>query len=259
MDLGLKGKRAIVCAASKGLGKACAMALAHEGVHVTINARTAETLGATGQEIAKETGVEVGVVPGDVATEEGRAALLRAEPNPDILINNAGGPPPGDFRDWERDQWIAALDANMLAPSALIKAVGDGMIDRGFGRVVNITSAAVLWPGQRFISAIGARTGLTGFCAGLSRQVAKGGVTINNLAPGPFETDRLYATLAGAAKAAGTDVDTVATQRRSSNPTRRFGDPAEFGAACAFLCSQHAGFIVGQTIVMDGGAFTGTL
>ncbi|MEM6491203.1 MAG: SDR family oxidoreductase [Pseudomonadota bacterium] len=259
MDLGLKGKRAIVCAASKGLGKACAMALAREGVAVTINARGAEALGTTGQEIARETGVEVAVVACDVATEEGRAALLRAEPNPDILVNNAGGPPPGNFRDWERDDWIKALDANMLAPIALIKAVVDGMIDRGFGRIVNITSAAVKSPIEALGLSNGARTGLTGFCAGLSRQVAPGGVTINNLAPGPFETDRLQATLAGAAKAAGTDVATIAERRRAGNPTRRFGDPAEFGAACAFLCSQHAGFIVGQTIVMDGGAFTGTL
>ena len=259
MDLGLEGKRAIVCAASKGLGEACALALAQEGVTLTINARGADALQATAEEISKATGVAVTAVAGDVSTDEGRAALLAAEPSADILVNNAGGPPPGDFRDWAREDWIAAMDANMFAPIAMTKAVIDGMIEKRFGRIVNITSAAVKAPIEALGLSNGARAGLTGFMAGLARQVAQHNVTINNMLPGPFETDRLQANLQAAAKRASSDLDSVRNARMGGNPSRRFGDPAEFGQACAFLCSAQAGYIVGQNLVLDGGAFPGTL
>ncbi|WP_207458817.1 SDR family oxidoreductase [Azospirillum sp. SYSU D00513] len=259
MDLGIAGRRAIVCAASKGLGKACAMALAREGVAVTITARTADLLEATAEEIRKATGATVTTAVGDIATEEGRAAALAACPEPDILVNNAGGPPPGDFRDWDRDEWIRALDANMLAPIFLIKATVDGMIDRKFGRIVNITSGSVKSPIPHLGLSNGARTGLTGFIAGLSRQTVRHNVTINNLLPGPFETDRLRGTMVGSAKAAGRSIDEEMDLRRKQNPAGRFGDPAEFGAACAFLCSAHAGFMTGQNMLLDGGSFSGTL
>ncbi|PWC82396.1 3-oxoacyl-ACP reductase [Azospirillum sp. TSH100] len=259
MDLGIAGRRAIVCAASKGLGRACAFALAREGVHVTLTARSAEALEATAEEIRKATGVTVTTAPGDISTEEGRAAALAACPEPDILINNAGGPPPGDFHDWDREDWIRALDANMLTPIFLIKATVDGMMSRGFGRVVNITSAAVKAPIPILGLSNGARTGLTGFVAGLSRQTVKHNVTINNLLPGPFETDRLRKTMEGGAKAAGRSIDEEMELRRKTNPSGRFGDPEEFGAACAFLCAARSGFMTGQNILLDGGAFPGTL
>ncbi len=259
MDLGIAGRRAIVCAASKGLGRACAFALAREGVHVTLTARNAEALEATAEEIRKATGVTVTTAPGDIAPEEGRAAALAACPEPDILDNNAGGPPPGDFHDWDRDDWIRALDANMLAPIFLIKATVDGMIARRFGRIVNITSAAVKAPIPILGLSNGARTGLTGFVAGLSRQTVKHNVTINNLLPGPFETDRLRKTMEGGAKAAGRSIDEEMDLRRKTNPSGRFGDPEEFGAACAFLCAAQSGFMTGQNILLDGGAFPGTM
>jgi len=259
MDLGIAGRRAIVCAASKGLGRACAFALAREGVHVTLTARNAEALEATAEEIRKATGVAVTIAPGDIATEEGRAAALAACPEPDILVNNAGGPPPGDFHDWDRDDWIRALDANMLAPIFLIKATVDGMMSRRFGRIVNITSAAVKAPIPILGLSNGARTGLTGFVAGLSRQTVKHNVTINNLLPGPFETDRLRKTMEGGAKAAGRSIDEEMDLRRKTNPSGRFGDPEEFGAACAFLCAAQSGFMTGQNILLDGGAFPGTM
>jgi 3-oxoacyl-[acyl-carrier protein] reductase len=259
MDLGIAGRRALVCAASKGLGKACALALAREGAHVTLTARSAETLEATAAEIRAATGVTVTIAVGDIATEEGRAAALKACPDPDILINNAGGPPPGDFHDWEREDWIRALDANMLAPIFLIKATVDGMIGRRFGRIVNITSAAVKAPIPILGLSNGARAGLTGFVAGLSRQTVRHNVTINNLLPGPFETDRLRKTMEGGAKAAGRSIDEEMAARRLTNPSGRFGDPEEFGAACAFLCSAHAGYMTGQNILLDGGAYAGTL
>ena len=259
MDLGIAGRRAIVCAASKGLGRACAFALAREGVHVTLTARNAEALEATAEEIRKATGVTVTTAPGDIATEEGRAAALAACPEPDILVNNAGGPPPGDFHDWDRNDWIRALDANMLAPIFLIKATVDGMIARRFGRIVNITSAAVKAPIPILGLSNGARTGLTGFVAGLSRQTVKHNVTINNLLPGPFETDRLRKTMEGGAKAAGRSIDEEMDLRRKTNPSGRFGDPEEFGAACAFLCAAQSGFMTGQNILLDGGAFPGTM
>ncbi len=259
MDVGLRGKTALVCAASKGLGKACAMALAMEGVDVTITARGAAALEATAAEIRAATGVKVTVVAGDITTEAGRAAALAACPNPDILVNNAGGPPPGDFRDWDRDQWIAAVDANMLTPIFLIKAVVDGMIGRGFGRIINITSGSVKSPIATLGMSNGARAGLTGFVAGLSRQVARHNVTINNLLPGPFLTDRLRSNAKAAAEAAGKDVDAVLMERAKASPAGRVGDPAEFGAACVFLCSAQAGFIVGQNLLLDGGAFNSTM
>ncbi|KAA0593564.1 3-oxoacyl-[acyl-carrier protein] reductase [Azospirillum lipoferum] len=259
MDLGIAGRRAIVCAASKGLGRACAFALASEGVHVTLTARNAEALEATAEEIRKATGVTVTIAPGDISTEEGRAAALAACPEPDILINNAGGPPPGDFHDWDREDWIRALDANMLAPIFLIKATVDGMMSRRFGRIVNITSAAVKAPIPILGLSNGARTGLTGFVAGLSRQTVKHNVTINNLLPGPFETDRLRKTMEGGAKAAGRSIDEEMELRRKTNPSGRFGDPEEFGATCAFLCAARSGFMTGQNILLDGGAFPGTM
>lgn len=259
MDLGIAGRRALVCAASKGLGKACALALAREGVHVTLTARSAEILEATAAEIRAATGVTVTTAVGDIATEEGRAAALAACPDPDILINNAGGPPPGDFHDWEREDWIRALDANMLAPIFLIKATVDGMIGRRFGRIVNITSAAVKAPIPILGLSNGARAGLTGFVAGLSRQTVRHNVTINNLLPGPFETDRLRKTMEGGAKAAGRSIDEEMAARRLTNPAGRFGHPEEFGAACTFLYSAQAGYMTGQNVLLDGGAFAGTL
>ncbi|MCA8908404.1 MAG: SDR family oxidoreductase [Rhodospirillaceae bacterium] len=259
MDLGLAGKRAIVCAASKGLGRACAFALAREGVDVVITARTPGPLEATAAEIRAESGVDVRVVPGDITTEQGRADALAACPEPDILINNAGGPPQGDFRDWDREAWIAAVDANMIAPILMIRAIVDGMIGRRFGRIVNITSGSVRSPIPTLGLSNGARAGLTGFIAGLSRETVRHGVTINNLLPGPFETERLRSTFVAAAKKAGTDPETEAERRRQTNPAGRFGQPPEFGAMCAFLCSVHAGYITGQNVLLDGGAYRGTM
>ena len=259
MDLGLNGKRAIVCAASKGLGRGCAFSLAREGVSVTINARTAETLEATAAEMRAATGAEVTAVAGDITTPEGRAAVLAACPEPDILVNNAGGPPPGDFRDWDRDDWIAALDANMLTAIFLIKATVDGMIAREFGRVVNITSSAVKAPIDILGLSNGARAGLTGFIAGIARKTVRHNVTINNLLPGPFDTDRLRSNMEVSAENAGRPFDEVFAERARSNPAGRFGDAAEFGDACAYLCSAQAGFITGQNLLLDGGSFPGTL
>jgi 3-oxoacyl-[acyl-carrier protein] reductase len=259
MDTGLRGKRAIVCAASKGLGRACAVSLAREGVELVITARTKETLEATAAGIRAETGVAVTAVAGDITTEEGRRAALAACPDPDILVNNAGGPPPGDFRDWTREDWIRALDANMLTAIFLIKSVVDGMIARKFGRIVNITSASVKSPIPTLGMSNGARAGLTGFVAGLSRQVAKHNVTINNLLPGPFLTDRQTNLLKAAAEKTGKPYDQLLAETGERNPTGRVGDPAEFGDACAFLCSTRAGFIVGQNLVLDGGAFNSSM
>ena len=258
MDTGLKGKRALVCAASKGLGRACATALAREGVAVTITARTKEPLEQTADEIRRETGAEVSTVAGDITTEAGRADALRACPDPDILVNNAGGPPPGDFREWDRDTWIRALDANMLTPIFLIRSVVDGMIARRFGRIVNITSGSVKSPIPNLGMSNGARAGLTGFVAGLARQVAQHNVTINNLLPGPFGTDRLKVTVAAAAKAAGRTAEEELAERAKTWPARRAGDPAEFGDACVFLCAASSGFIVGQNLLLDGGMYNST-
>jgi 3-oxoacyl-[acyl-carrier protein] reductase len=258
MDLGIKGRTALVCAASKGLGKGCAAALAREGVNVVITARGKEALEATAEEIRKATGVRVIAVAGDITTPEGRAAALAACQQPDILVNNAGGPPPGDFRNWTRDDWIKALEANMLTPIELIKATIDGMISRKFGRIVNITSGAVKMPIPELGMSNGARTGLTGFVAGLSRAAAQHNVTINNLLPGPFDTDRLRSNFAFNAKKAGKTPEELAKSRMEANPAKRFGTVREFGDACAFLCSAHAGYIVGQNLLLDGGAFPGT-
>ena len=258
MDLGLKGKTALVCAASKGLGKGCAMALAAEGVSLTITARGKEALEATAEEIRKAYGVKVIAVAGDITTPEGRAAALAPNPAPDILVNNAGGPPPGDFRDWDRDTWIKALDANMLTPIDLIKSTVDSMIAKKFGRIVNITSGAVKAPIPELGLSNGARSGLTGFVAGLSRAVVKNNVTINGLLPGPFETDRLRSNFAFIAQKQGTTVEALRAARAASNPSGRFGTIEEFGAACAFLCGVHGGYITGQNLLIDGGAYPGT-
>jgi 3-oxoacyl-[acyl-carrier protein] reductase len=258
MDYGIRGKRAIVCAASKGLGKGCAMALAREGVDLVITARTADVLERTAREIRDATGIKVTAVPGDITTEAGRAAALAACPDPDILINNAGGPPPGDFREWDREAWIKALDANMLTPIALIKATVDGMIARKFGRIVNITSGSVRSPIPTLGLSNGARAGLTGFVAGVARQVAKHNVTINNLLPGPFDTDRLRSNVASHAKQSGKSFEEIAAERQRSVPAGRFGTAEEFGDACAFLCAASAGFIVGQNLLLDGGLFNST-
>ena len=259
MDMGIKGKTALVCAASKGLGKGCAMALAREGVSLVITARGKDALEATAEEIRKATGVKVTAVAGDITSPEGRAAALKACPSPDILVNNAGGPPPGDFRAWGRDEWIKALDANMLTPIELIKATVDGMIARKFGRIVNITSGAVKNPIPELGLSNGARTGLTGFVAGLARQTVAHNVTINGLLPGPFDTDRLRSNLKFNAEKLGKTEAELEKIRTQANPAKRFGTIEEFGAACAFLCSVHAGFITGQNLLMDGGHFPGTL
>ena len=259
MDLGINGKWALVCAASKGLGKGCASALVREGVNVVITARGAEVLEATAAELSALQGGEVRVVVGDITTADGRAAALAACPQVDILINNAGGPPPGDFRDWDREAWIKALDANMLTPIELMQATVDAMAARGYGRVVNITSGAVKAPINVLGLSNGARSGLTGFVAGLARSnIAARGVTINGLLPGAFDTDRLRSTLRAGATKAGQDPEAAWKAREQTIPARRFGSADEFGAVCAFICSVHAGYLTGQNILLDGGAYPGT-
>jgi 3-oxoacyl-[acyl-carrier protein] reductase len=243
MDLGLKGKTALVCASSKGLGKACAMALAAEGVNVTITGRDAATLAATAAEIrAMAPAVRITEVTGDLSTPAGRATVLAACPTPDILVTNNGGPPPGDFRNWSREDWIAALDMNMLSPIEMIRATIDSMIEHRWGRIVNITSSAVKNPLEMLGLSNGARAGLTGFVGGLARTVAPHGVTINNLLPGPHRTDRL--------------VNVMAKMPAGARPTR-IGEPKDFGGTCAFLCSTHTNFITGQNWLIDGGSFPG--
>lgn len=259
MDLGIKGKHAIVCAASKGLGKGCAIALAKEGVNLTITARTAETLEKTAAELRQLGAASVTAVAGDITTPEGRAKVLAACPNPDILINNAGGPPVGDFRTFTREDWIKAIDANMLTPIEMMKATIDGMIARKFGRIVNITSAAVKSPVDVLALSNGARTGLTGFVAGLSRAVAKHNVTINNVLPGLFATDTMVSRISNGAKLLGKTYEELEAERMKPIAAGRFGDPVEFGMAAAFLCGANAGYIVGQNLLIDGGAFTGTM
>ncbi|ALV08058.1 SDR family oxidoreductase [Roseateles depolymerans] len=261
MDLGLSGRWALVCAASKGLGAGCAEALVAEGVHVVITARGEEALQAQASRLrGLNPQVQVVAVVGDITTEAGRASALAACPQVDILVNNAGGPPPGDFRQWGREQWLAALDANMLTPIELIKATVDGMAERGFGRIVNITSGAVKAPIDVLGLSNGARSGLTGFVAGLARQpqLASRNVTLNNLLPGAFDTERLQKTLAAGAEKSGRPLDQVRDQRAAGIPARRFGSAAEFGALCAMLCSAHAGYLTGQNILLDGGAYPGT-
>jgi 3-oxoacyl-[acyl-carrier protein] reductase len=258
MDLGIRGKTALVCAASKGLGKGCALALARDGVNLVITARGKDALEATAEEIRKATGAKVSAVAGDITTAEGRAAALKAAGTVDILVNNAGGPPPGDFRDWSREDWIKALDANMLTPIELIKAVVDGMIERRFGRIVNITSGAVKSPLAILGLSNGARAGLTGFVAGLARQVVEHNVTINNLLPGVFDTDRLTQNLKDNARFQGVSYEELAKARADANPAGRFGTIEEFGDCCAYLCSAQAGYITGQNFLLDGGAYPGT-
>jgi len=263
MDLGLKGKWALVGGASKGLGLGCATALAQAGVNVVMVSRGAEALEASAAKL-RLLGVTVLTVAQDITTEAGRAAIWSISGGPgknyDIVVTNAGGPPPGDFREWDRDAWIKAVDANMLTPIELIKATVDGMASRGFGRIVNITSSAVKAPIDILGLSNGARSGLTGFVAGLSRTTALAGnnVTINNLLPGAFDTDRLKTTLAGAAAKTGQSIEALAEARKKLAPAQRFGHPDEFGQTCAFLCSQHAGFITGQNILIDGGAYPGS-
>lgn len=258
MDLAISGRSALVCASSKGLGRACALSLAREGVAVTMVARGIEALEASAQAIRIETGATITTVAADITTPEGRAAVLAVCGAPDILVTNAGGPKPGDFRDWDREHWIAALDANMLTPIALIKATLDGMIARRFGRIINITSGAVKAPIDILGLSNGARSGLTGFVAGLARKTVRHNVTINNLLPGPFETDRLLDTARQWSKQTGKSEETVLAERRAANPAGRFGTPAEFGDACAYLCSAQAGFITGQNLLLDGGHYPGT-
>ena len=259
MDLGIAGRHAIVCASSRGLGRACATALARAGARVAINGRDPERLARTRDELAEATGAEIVAVPGDMSTEEGRAALIAAFPQVDILVNNNGGPPPRDFRQVDREAMIAGLEANMIAPVALIQAVVDGMIARRFGRIVNITSGSVKMPMAGLDLSSGARAGLTGFVGGVARSVAHANVTINNLLPGAFDTDRIASLMENQARQSGRDAAEIRRQREQGIPAKRFGDPAEFGAACAFLCSAQAGYITGQSILIDGGAFPGIL
>ena len=259
MDLGIRGKWAIVCASSKGLGRGCAEALAAEGVNLVLNARTEAALNATADHIRKTTGVEVRAVAADITTEEGRAKVLAACPNPDILVNNAGGPPPGMWSDWEREDFIRALDANMLTPIALIKAVAPGMMQRGWGRIVNITSQSVKAPIAVLGLSNSARAGLTGYVAGTSRQIAAKGVIMNNLLPGSHATDRIASLDQRTSQLSGISETEARANRQAGNPTGRDGTAKEFGAMCAFLCSQHAGYIVGQNILLDGGGVNATL
>ena len=259
MKLGIEGKWALVCAASKGLGKGCAKALVREGVNVVITARGDEALQATAAELRALNGGEVRAMAGDITTPEGRAAALAACPQVDILVNNAGGPPPGDFREWDRAAWIKALDANMITPIELIKATVDAMASRGFGRIVNITSGAVKAPIDTLGLSNGARSGLTGFVAGVARSnIAARGVTINGLLPGAFDTDRLRSGTKNASQKTGQDFDTLWKRRMQAIPAQRFGTADEFGEVCAFICSVQAGFLTGQNILLDGGAYPGT-
>ena len=265
MDLGIEGKWALVCGASKGLGLGCAQALVNEGVNVLIVARGVDALSLAAKDLEHLAAQRAGSKPEvlacaqDITTEVGRAAVFAVRKDFDIVVTNAGGPPTGDFRDWDRDAWVKALDANMLTPIALIKATVDGMAQRGFGRIVNITSSAVKSPIDILGLSNGARSGLTGFVAGISRgSVAAQGVTINNLLPGAFDTDRLQGNFKVGAAKSGQSVEAFADGRRKSIPARRFGSPQEFGATCAFLCSRHAAYITGQNVLIDGGAYPGT-
>ncbi len=258
MDLGIGGRKAIVCGSSKGLGFACAKALAREGARVWLVARNEPALIEAAARMSQLCDTPAQYVIADVATDQGRAAIMSACPAPDILVNNAGGPPPGDFRDWSRDDWIRALDANMLAPIALIRGTVDGMIERGFGRIVNITSSAVKAPIDILGLSNGARSGLTGFVAGLARKTVRHNVTINNLLPGSFATDRLRTAIGASAKISGSSYEAAEAAWRNRNPAQRFGDPDELGAACAFLCSTHAAYLNAQNLLLDGGEYPGT-
>ena len=259
MDLGIRGRRAIVCASSRGLGRACAEALAREGVHLTLNGREPDVLKEAVDEIAAAHGVEVVGVAGDIAHAETQQALIDACPTPDILVNNNGGPPPGRFADWDRDVWLAALDANMLAPLAMIRAVLDGMVERGFGRIVNITSAMVKTPLSPMGLSTGARTGLTSVSKALSRDVAHANVTLNNLLPERIDTARQRGMAELRAKLGGVSIEQAYDEMKASIAAGRLGRPEEFGDACAFLCSAQAGFISGQNLQLDGGSYAGLI
>lgn len=258
MDLGIRGRTALVWGGSRGLGRACAEALAAEGVSVTIAARTRGTLETAAAAIGERTGAAVRIAVADITTEAGRAAALAVCPQPDILLNNADGPLPGDFRDWSRDDWIAALDAMMLGPIAMIRATFDGMIARRYGRIVNITSRSVKAAHAELGLSNGARAGLTGFVAGIARQGVRHNVTLNNLLPGPFATDAQRRHVEGMVAGTGRSFDDLWRERERSNPAQRFGDPAELGATFAFLCSAQAAYITGQNILVDGGGYPGT-
>jgi 3-oxoacyl-[acyl-carrier protein] reductase len=257
VDLGIRGRKALLSGASRGLGKACALALAHEGVDITIVARTRDVLEKAGAEIAQATGVKVTTVVGDITTQQGRSAAVAACPQPDILLNNADGPLPGDFREWSRDDWIAALDAMMLSPIEMMRLTVDGMMARGFGRVLNIVSRSVKIPQSELGLSNGARSGLVGFVAGLARQTVGRNVTINNLLPGIFDSDAQRAHVRALVEP-GKSFEELWRARGEANPARRYGRPAELGAYCAFLCSEHAGFITGQNLLIDGGSYPGT-
>lgn len=259
MDMGISGKRALVCASSKGLGRGCARALAAEGVHLVLNARTNGPLEKTAAEIRSEFGVQVTTVAADITSQDGQAKVLAASGDLDILVNNAGGPPPGIWSDWERDDFIKALDANMLTPIALMKALLPAMMQRGWGRVVNITSKSVKAPIAVLGLSNSARAGLTGYVAGTSRQVAKSGVTINNLLPGMHHTDRGLTLARSKAEEMGVSLEEALKVVSAGIPAGRYGTAEEFGAACAFLCSVHAGYIVGQNILLDGGDVNATM
>ena len=258
MELGIRGRIAIVCASSRGLGKACALALAKEGVDIVINGRNEETLKNTEKEIIDITNVKVTSVVADVTTLQGQKSLLNILPDPDILVNNAGGPPPGDFRDWDRDDWTNACIANMFTPIELIKLTVDGMMQRSFGRIVNITSSSVKAPIDILGLSNGARSGLTGFVAGIARKTVRSNVTINNILPGPFDTDRLRGSFDFISQKTGKSFEEVAKERALENPSGRFGTPTEFGNLCAFICSEHTGYVTGQNILIDGGLYPGT-
>lgn len=259
MDLGIRGRTALVCGASKGLGRACAQTLAEEGVNVVIVARNEGELASAVAKIRALTGALVDFVAADLSTREGREAVIKACPSPDILVTNAGGPPPGDFRNWSRQDWIDALDANMLAPIEMIRLTLDGMIERRFGRIVNITSGAVKSPIPGLGLSNGARAGLTGFVAGLSRETVRHNVTINNLLPSAFATERLTVTAAAVARKKGVPEQEAMADRLKGIPAGRFGDPEDFGAACAFLCSAKASYITGMNFLLDGGAYPGVM
>ncbi len=257
MDLGIRGKSALVCGASRGLGKACALALAREGVNLTIVARSRDMLECAGAEIARAGGVKVATVTADLTTPDGRAAAVGACAAPDILVTNSQGPLPGSFRDWSRDDWVAALDDMMLSPIEMIRLTIDGMAARGFGRIVNIVSRSVKTPQGELGLSNGARAGLVGVAAGLARQTAARNVTINNLLPGIFDSDAQHRHIRGMITGTGKTFDQVFHERAEASTAKRYGDPAELGALCAFLCSVHAGYITGQSLLIDGGSYPG--
>ncbi|MFP6779812.1 MAG: SDR family oxidoreductase [Alphaproteobacteria bacterium] len=258
MDMGINGKKAIVCASSRGLGKGCAEALASEGVNLVINGRNKEVLSSTARELREKYEVNVIEFCADITSKEQQNELIKICPNPDILVNNAGGPPPGDFRDWNRDDWMNACIANMFTPIELIKAYVDGMQDRKFGRIINITSSSVKAPIDILGLSNGARSGLTGFVAGIARKTIINNVTINSILPGPFDTDRLRNSFKFVSEKTGKSIEEVREARAAENPSGRFGTPKEFGVACAYLCSSYAGYITGQNLLIDGGGYPGT-